>query len=107
MNVWFIYYSYSIDNREDKNIFNVSLNISVGFDPGVNMFDWVLLQDTPLPQIPCDWNTGFSIKGMLSAASYSFKYKVLPKWENKLWIIRKNTNDTSNGLLLQVLDPKI
>ena len=79
MNVSFIYYSYSIDNREDKNIFNVSLNISVGFDPGVNMFDWVLLQDTPLPQIPCDWNTGFSIKGMLSAASYSLKYKVLPK----------------------------
>ncbi|VDI06314.1 Hypothetical predicted protein [Mytilus galloprovincialis] len=53
---------YSIDNRDDKNIFKVSLNISVRFDPGNSMFDWVLLQDTPLPQIPCDWNSGFAIK---------------------------------------------
>lgn len=59
----FVLYSYSINNIDDQNVFIVSLNISVGLDSGTNLFDWIVLQDTPLPQIPCDWNTGFAIQG--------------------------------------------
>ncbi|XP_052083602.1 uncharacterized protein LOC127720902 [Mytilus californianus] len=58
-----VYLDYSFDNMEDEKQFKVSLNISVQFNPGETMFHWVVLQDSPLPKIPCDWNTGFDIEG--------------------------------------------
>ncbi|VDI43606.1 Hypothetical predicted protein [Mytilus galloprovincialis] len=58
-----LYLDYSLDNVQDANEFRVSLNVSVQFNPGETMFHWIVLTNTPLPKIPCDFNTDFDISG--------------------------------------------
>ncbi|VDH92137.1 Hypothetical predicted protein [Mytilus galloprovincialis] len=58
-----LYLDYSLDNVQDANEFRVNLNVSVQFNPGEKMFQWIILTNTPLPNIPCDFNTDFDITG--------------------------------------------
>ncbi|XP_071145134.1 uncharacterized protein [Mytilus edulis] len=54
---------YTLDDSEDANEFRVDLNVSVQFNPGEKMFQWIVLTNTILPKIPCDFNTDFDTTG--------------------------------------------
>ena len=56
-------YSYTIDNTNDQNEFRVNLNVTIQLDDNTVLHRSVLLHDTVILRIPCDWNTGFYIPG--------------------------------------------
>lgn len=59
---------YSIDDLADERKFLVNMNISVCFESDAPcLYDIVLFQDSLLPKIMCDWESGFSIPGMFNA----------------------------------------
>ena len=56
-------YSYTIDNTNDQNEFRVNLNVTIQLDDNTVLHRSVLLHDTVILRVPCDWNTGFYIPG--------------------------------------------
>lgn len=55
--------SYTIDNTNDENEFRVNLNVTIQLDDNTVLYKSVLLHDTLILRVPCDWNTGFYITG--------------------------------------------
>ncbi|XP_052067241.1 uncharacterized protein LOC127706624 [Mytilus californianus] len=55
---------YSIDDLAEERKFLVNMNISLCFESDAPcLYDFVLFQDSLLPKIMCDWESGFSIPG--------------------------------------------
>ncbi|XP_063420822.1 uncharacterized protein LOC134706043 [Mytilus trossulus] len=94
-----VYLDFSLDNMAEEKKFRFSLNISIQFDPGVAMFHWIVLKNTHLPKLPCNWNTDFDVEGF-SLQNWLEKASIPPGQQLSKLVVYKLFEELGIGRLV-------